>query len=356
MGKIGRNDPCPCGSGKKYKFCCGASESAGSNIIPFPGMSDFSDDDGLTIQESRGTPNAATEVLHQLKDKMEGRGFSSLEEVERYTREMVDNANSEPEDDFLGLSPDMMHRTSTLPLEETPEFVSLRGSITEKDIPDIPVLRQIRWLLNHLLTEGPIKLTSAGYLPPVHAKAWFEEGFKPFTDLSTLEISPVRRESDEPQMLVVRDIMKQLRLTFMRSGKLGISTRARDFLDSDPQEQFQRLFYFLADEWNWAEGDWGFFELSPFHQSSLPFYLHAFNVQGSGGWDRNDVERIFTNAFPYILGEFEEGAFFFHVVLREPARYFTEPLGLTLPDVQLGRHEKVVPSKLFSRELQWGDF
>jgi preprotein translocase subunit SecA len=21
--KIGRNDPCPCGSGKKYKHCCG---------------------------------------------------------------------------------------------------------------------------------------------------------------------------------------------------------------------------------------------------------------------------------------------------------------------------------------------
>ena len=24
--KIGRNDPCPCGSGKKYKKCCGAAE------------------------------------------------------------------------------------------------------------------------------------------------------------------------------------------------------------------------------------------------------------------------------------------------------------------------------------------
>jgi uncharacterized protein YecA (UPF0149 family) len=22
--KVGRNDPCPCGSGKKYKKCCGA--------------------------------------------------------------------------------------------------------------------------------------------------------------------------------------------------------------------------------------------------------------------------------------------------------------------------------------------
>ena len=24
--KIGRNDPCPCGSGKKYKKCCGANQ------------------------------------------------------------------------------------------------------------------------------------------------------------------------------------------------------------------------------------------------------------------------------------------------------------------------------------------
>jgi preprotein translocase subunit SecA len=24
--KVGRNDPCPCGSGKKFKFCHGVSE------------------------------------------------------------------------------------------------------------------------------------------------------------------------------------------------------------------------------------------------------------------------------------------------------------------------------------------
>jgi len=24
--KIGRNDPCPCGSGKKFKKCCGTSD------------------------------------------------------------------------------------------------------------------------------------------------------------------------------------------------------------------------------------------------------------------------------------------------------------------------------------------
>ena len=25
--KVGRNDPCPCGSGKKYKKCCGAASA-----------------------------------------------------------------------------------------------------------------------------------------------------------------------------------------------------------------------------------------------------------------------------------------------------------------------------------------
>ncbi|MEA1649028.1 MULTISPECIES: SEC-C metal-binding domain-containing protein [Nitrospirillum] len=25
QAKVGRNDPCPCGSGKKYKRCCGAN-------------------------------------------------------------------------------------------------------------------------------------------------------------------------------------------------------------------------------------------------------------------------------------------------------------------------------------------
>jgi len=25
VSKVGRNDPCPCGSGKKYKKCCGGA-------------------------------------------------------------------------------------------------------------------------------------------------------------------------------------------------------------------------------------------------------------------------------------------------------------------------------------------
>lgn len=34
MGKIGRNHPCPCGSGKKYKHCCLPVRQAGANGSP----------------------------------------------------------------------------------------------------------------------------------------------------------------------------------------------------------------------------------------------------------------------------------------------------------------------------------
>lgn len=36
MYRIGRNDPCPCGSGKKYKNCCGRSSTATQNMSPVP--------------------------------------------------------------------------------------------------------------------------------------------------------------------------------------------------------------------------------------------------------------------------------------------------------------------------------
>lgn len=34
MGKIGRNQPCPCGSGKKYKHCCLTAQQAGAISTP----------------------------------------------------------------------------------------------------------------------------------------------------------------------------------------------------------------------------------------------------------------------------------------------------------------------------------
>lgn len=36
MAKVGRNDPCPCGSGKKFKKCHGARKQAAVKLPPGP--------------------------------------------------------------------------------------------------------------------------------------------------------------------------------------------------------------------------------------------------------------------------------------------------------------------------------
>jgi hypothetical protein len=41
MAKVGRNDPCPCGSGKKYKKCCEARDQLAARRAPVPGVAEI---------------------------------------------------------------------------------------------------------------------------------------------------------------------------------------------------------------------------------------------------------------------------------------------------------------------------
>ena len=51
--KVGRNDPCPCGSGKKYKKCCIDK----SEITPFSGARDVSAESPPKPEMKAGRPS-----------------------------------------------------------------------------------------------------------------------------------------------------------------------------------------------------------------------------------------------------------------------------------------------------------
>jgi len=57
LSKVGRNDPCPCGSGKKYKKCCMVKEEQSKNVL-----SDTEADTSLTPERAerpQSRPRAA---------------------------------------------------------------------------------------------------------------------------------------------------------------------------------------------------------------------------------------------------------------------------------------------------------
>ena len=78
---IGRNDPCPCGSGRKFKKCClGKQES---------------------VKSKRGAAGASAD----LRQAMAGMQFGSLNEVQAFVGGHTRQRNRRPLDEFHGLSP-----------------------------------------------------------------------------------------------------------------------------------------------------------------------------------------------------------------------------------------------------------
>jgi len=66
---IGRNDKCPCGSGKKYKFCCRETEK------------EYMPHNRITILGGKEIKEKPIEysgrLLKKEKDKFDGRGVTS---------------------------------------------------------------------------------------------------------------------------------------------------------------------------------------------------------------------------------------------------------------------------------------
>ena len=90
MSHAGRNEPCPCGSGKKYKRCCMG-------------------------QDKTASQNTVSGVSTGLLEALAGREFNSLEEAQAFGETFMEQRNQKPSDDFHGLSPEEMHCVLNFP-------------------------------------------------------------------------------------------------------------------------------------------------------------------------------------------------------------------------------------------------
>jgi hypothetical protein len=88
--KIGPNDPCPCGSGRKYKHCCLGRETPAADA-------------------EMGALNEA------LGEALADGDFSSLEELLAEVDRFMAGHNAAPVADFHGLSRDQLYRCLYFP-------------------------------------------------------------------------------------------------------------------------------------------------------------------------------------------------------------------------------------------------
>lgn len=84
MSKANRNDPCPCGSGVKYKKCCGKNDTRRSStkkiVSAFPGMKTQPlSPSSILAKKAFKVLSAPVQSVEPVESKE--RGYGSLEEL-----------------------------------------------------------------------------------------------------------------------------------------------------------------------------------------------------------------------------------------------------------------------------------
>ncbi|MGF1762511.1 YecA family protein [Aliivibrio kagoshimensis] len=131
--KPGRNELCPCGSGKKYKRCCMSSAS-----------------------------KQQTFMLDDIEQVVAMNPNLSLEELNIVAEQKMKAANERPHPDFCGLSPTQMSNWLYAHFKEL-EWVTIS---TPDDLKASPVMRYLVLIFDEAMqSDGSFKATSKGNLP-----------------------------------------------------------------------------------------------------------------------------------------------------------------------------------------------
>ena len=80
MAKIGRNDPCACGSGKKYKKCCMASDEAAARAVQ-PAAVPVRRPSGAHYFQEHDEPDELTEASNAVVDMVQAGNLDAAEQA-----------------------------------------------------------------------------------------------------------------------------------------------------------------------------------------------------------------------------------------------------------------------------------
>ena len=271
---IGRNDPCPCGSGKKFKHCC------------------------LGKENSTASSHGAAGMSESLRKALEGRQFNSLEEAQAFLDQITQQQNRRQLDEFHGLSPEQMHQILNFPFA-SPGLVRFPEVLDANPVAPILTLFE---LLTDAIGEQGLKPTAKGNLPRNFCRKaalayWGEQRYQEKT-----RYGGINREEDFADLHVTRLVAELAGLIRKYKGRFILSRDCRRLLAGDGMTAvYPRLFRAYVEQFNWAYRD-GYPELR-FMQSAFLFTLYLLTHYGDAWRPQVFYEDAFLGAFPRLLDE-----------------------------------------------------
>ena len=266
--KLGRNDPCPCGSGKKYKRCCMSSAS-----------------------------KQHAEILDDVEQMAAMNPNLTLDDINVVLQHKMDERNNRPHPDFCGLSPAQMANWLYAPFDEL-QWITIA---TPADLSASPVMRYLTLLLDEAMqNEGSFKATSKGNLPTKlvkQASALLPE-FAVSQYQNNISISEFAGSNEDKfnALHYTRLLAEMAGIIYRRSGCFHVKkTAQKQYQTQGIQAFFKPMLEAAITQYNWGYLD-GFEQ----HVDLRSFWLFMlWRLQSHASVDQL-IDEVMT-AFPDVL-------------------------------------------------------
>jgi len=274
--KIGRNDPCPCGSGKKYKHCC-----LGKTALP--------DENG-----------PAQQVMGEIREALNSREFDSPDEAQGFLDRFAESKNRVPRLDFLGLSSEQVYRMMYHPLEDLGDMLRFNHRLEPGAFQDIPIVKNTLFFLTRLKDLEPLKATAKGNLPLEFARELHDQ----FLDPSRRFQFRIRSEEESISVNTLRHVLRMCGWLKKEKNYYSLTKKGRSLVALGFSEaHFFTLLHVFTRRFNWAFQD-GY---PPFWiiQEGFVFSLYLLHRKARHFIEEKDLGDYFIKAFPTTLSEAE---------------------------------------------------
>lgn len=275
--KTGRNDPCPCGSGKKHKHCC-----------------------------LSGPSSPKTDIVEQIKQVVALNPHLSADEIHALMQHKVDQRNHQAEPNFCGLTPAQLHNWLYAPFEQL-EGVTIN---VPDDLSSSPVMCYLGLIIDEALAnEGSFKATATGNLPAKLAKQ--ASALQPQFAIARFNTEPSisafcgANESLFEALYYTRVLAELSSIIYRRSGRYHLKKSAlKQYQQSGLRAFFKPMLESAIYRFNWNHLD-GHAEV-PALQTFFWFMLWRLHTHQSVAQLNSEM----AQAFPALVEQFPQEDYF----------------------------------------------
>ena len=247
------------------------------------------------------------QVFDEMRATMKGQAFKSIEEAQGFADAWLKKANAQPKSEFLGLSPEQMHRMMYRPFDETSDIVTLNRNLSSEKILEIPIVKEAVYFLRRLGELQPLKATAKGNLP----RAFACEIHDRFPEHPAFPF-PIVSEEGDTKLSALRHILGMCGWIKKRNQKFYLTQKGQILNGKGfGSDDFHHLFRMYTQEFNWASRD--FYTELEIIQEAFLFSCYILHRKAKAFINANEFSNYFIQAFPAVLKREEK-----HLPSEEP--------------------------------------